>query len=106
MKYINTLKMIADIGTKLLERKQFVFLRDLMNGYALVAASGNHMDPLPVMCMKRKDLVGDVYLDESRTLESMMDDTERIWSEHAAYCDCDGDFDECVDNPDNNKSKI
>ena len=56
--------------------------------------------------MKRKDLLGDVYLAESRALESMMDDTERIWSEHAAYCDCDGDFDKCVDNPDNNKSKI
>ena len=31
--------MIADLGTKSLSTKQFVFLRDLMNGYALVRAS-------------------------------------------------------------------
>ena len=31
--------MIADLGTKSLSTKQFVFLRDVMNGYALVRAS-------------------------------------------------------------------
>ena len=31
--------MVADLGTKSLSTKQFVFLRDLMNGYALVRAS-------------------------------------------------------------------
>ena len=33
--YIETTKMIADIGTKALDEKQFVLLRDIMNGYAL-----------------------------------------------------------------------
>jgi hypothetical protein len=37
--YCNTLEMVADLGTKALDEKRFVFLRDLMNGYALVAAS-------------------------------------------------------------------
>ena len=34
-----TLSMVADLGTKSLSTKQFVFLRDVMNGYALVRAS-------------------------------------------------------------------
>ena len=38
--YTSTLKMVADLGTKALDEKQFVFLRDLVNGYALVRASG------------------------------------------------------------------
>ena len=33
--YIETTKMIADIGTKALDEKQFVLLRDIMNGHAL-----------------------------------------------------------------------
>jgi hypothetical protein len=33
--YIETTKMIADIGTKALHEKQFVLLRDIMNGCAL-----------------------------------------------------------------------
>jgi hypothetical protein len=32
-KYCNTLSMAADIGTKALGEKPFVFCRDLMNGY-------------------------------------------------------------------------
>ena len=36
--YCNTLSMAADIGTKALGERQFVFCRDLMNGYALVQA--------------------------------------------------------------------
>ena len=39
LQYCKTLSMIADLGTKSLSTKQFVFLRDLMNGYALVRAS-------------------------------------------------------------------
>lgn len=34
--YIDTTKMLADIGTKALDEKQFVQLRDDMNGYSLV----------------------------------------------------------------------
>ncbi len=35
-KYIRTEEMVADIGMKALGDKQFVYLRDQMNGYALV----------------------------------------------------------------------
>ena len=34
--YIQTSLMLADIGTKALPEKQFAYLRDQMNGYALV----------------------------------------------------------------------
>ncbi len=33
---MRTEEMVADIGTKALPDKQFVYLRDLLNGYALV----------------------------------------------------------------------
>ena len=46
--YVSTLRMLADLGTKALDEKQFVFLRDLSNGYALVRASGAEIE-LPVM---------------------------------------------------------
>jgi hypothetical protein len=36
--YCNTKNMIADIGTKALSEAQFVKLRDMMNGYAIVKA--------------------------------------------------------------------
>ena len=49
--------MIADIGTKLLPRQQFEFLRDMMNGYAIVAASKNHRKPLPAMAITHKQIV-------------------------------------------------
>ena len=48
MKYIETLKMVSDLGTKNLGVRQFEFLRDLMNGYALVRASARKKD-LPSM---------------------------------------------------------
>ena len=35
-KYMKTEDMVADIGTKALPDKQFIYLRDLLNGYALV----------------------------------------------------------------------
>ena len=34
--YVSTVEMVADIGTKALPDKQFAYLRDKMNGYALV----------------------------------------------------------------------
>ena len=47
-KYVSTLEMLADIGTKALGEKQFVYLRDLANGYALVRASNKCAD-LPAL---------------------------------------------------------
>lgn len=55
--YCNTLSMAADIGTKALGERQFVFCRDLMNGYALVqAGSGNKPTGLSAMCISWEDL--------------------------------------------------
>jgi hypothetical protein len=34
--YIHTSEMVADIGTKALSDRQFAYLRDLMNGYAMI----------------------------------------------------------------------
>ena len=53
--YVNTLKMWADIGTKALDEKQFVFLRDLANGYALVRARGGVVD-LPSLVISAMEL--------------------------------------------------
>jgi hypothetical protein len=53
----NTLSMAADIGTKALVERQFVFCRDLMNGYALVrAGSGNKPTGVSAMCISWEDL--------------------------------------------------
>ena len=38
LQYVSTCQMIADIGTKALGARQFTFLRDMMNGYAVVRA--------------------------------------------------------------------
>ena len=38
LEYVSTCEMIADLGTKALGARQFTYLRDLMNGYALVRA--------------------------------------------------------------------
>jgi hypothetical protein len=55
--YCNTLSMAADIGTKGLGERQFVFCRDLMNGYALVqAGSGNKPTGVSAMCISWEDL--------------------------------------------------
>jgi hypothetical protein len=53
--YINTLKMLADMGTKALDEKQFVFLRDLANGYALVRLSRENAQ-LPAMVISAQEL--------------------------------------------------
>jgi hypothetical protein len=52
-KYCVTARMLADIGTKALPDAQFAFLRDLINGYALVAR--NHPTyPLPAYVCRKK----------------------------------------------------
>jgi hypothetical protein len=53
--YTNTLKMLADMGTKALDEKQFVFLRDLANGYALVRLSRESV-VLPAMVISFREL--------------------------------------------------
>jgi hypothetical protein len=53
--YVKTLEMLADIGTKALDEKQFVFLRDLANGHALVRASGGVVD-LPSLVISAMEL--------------------------------------------------
>ena len=53
--YVSTLEMLADIGTKALDEKQFVFLRDLANGYALVQARGGAVD-LPGLVISAEEL--------------------------------------------------
>ena len=55
VKYISTLEMVADLGTKLFGVRRFKYLRDLVNGYALVRASGRKMD-LPVMVVTMREL--------------------------------------------------
>ena len=35
LKWMSTVDMISDIGTKVLPAKQFQFLRDVLNGYGL-----------------------------------------------------------------------
>ena len=56
-KYCNTLSMGADIGTKALGERQFVFCRDLMNGYALVQArGGNKPSEISAMCISWAEL--------------------------------------------------
>ena len=55
--YVRTLEMLADIGTKALDEKQFVFLRDLMNGYAVVRACNPEAD-LPSIIISAAELVG------------------------------------------------
>ena len=55
LKWCETTKMIADLGTKLLPEDQFVFLRDLMNGYALVKAAGHQDVPAGVFRVSKKN---------------------------------------------------
>ena len=52
-KYIRTEDMLADIGTKALPDKQFIYLRDQLNGYALVKKHHpSYPVPSYVMCEK------------------------------------------------------
>jgi hypothetical protein len=51
-KYCVTARMLADIGTKALPDAQFAFLRDLINGYALVARH-HPTYPIPAYVSKK-----------------------------------------------------
>ena len=44
LKWKSTVQLIADLGTKFHGKERFEFLRDLMNGYALVRASQQEYD--------------------------------------------------------------
>ena len=47
--------MAADLGTKLFSVRRFKYLRDLVNGYALVRASGRQVD-LPALVITLSEL--------------------------------------------------
>ena len=47
--------MLADMGTKALDEKQFVFLCDMENGYALVRVSRKGME-LPAMAISLDEI--------------------------------------------------
>ena len=51
LKWIDSLPMAADIGTKLFSIKRFKFLRDLVNGYALARAGGKTVLPSMVVTL-------------------------------------------------------
>ena len=51
--YVTTEEMIADIGTKALPDKQFAYLRDKMNGYALVKLNHPNYKLPPYVQMER-----------------------------------------------------
>ena len=53
--HVKTLEILADIGSKNFDEKQFVFLRDLANGHALVRASGGVVD-LPSLVISAMEL--------------------------------------------------
>ena len=55
--YLETWKMLADIGTKALDEKQFVFLRDLMTGYALAVAKGEGKDEVTALLVMLTSMV-------------------------------------------------
>ena len=55
LKYISTLSMAGDLGTKLFSVPRFKFLRDLVNGYALVRASGTRVK-LPALVLSLSEL--------------------------------------------------
>ena len=47
--------MLADLGTKLFSVRRFKYLRDLVNGYALVRASGRKVN-LPIAVVSMSEL--------------------------------------------------
>jgi hypothetical protein len=53
--FCGTVDMLADIGTKALGVKPFEYLRDLMNGYAIVRLRHAGVD-LPVLVVAKMDL--------------------------------------------------
>ena len=55
LKYISTVEMVADLGTKNLGPIRFKLLRDIMNGYALVRASGRKVS-LPAAAITLREM--------------------------------------------------
>ena len=54
LKYLSTVKMAADIGTKSLGKVKFQLFRDIITGYALVRASKrNHTIPIMVISLQK-----------------------------------------------------
>ena len=45
LKWIDSLSMLADLGTKILPTRTFKFLRDLVTGYAHARAAGKTVLP-------------------------------------------------------------
>jgi hypothetical protein len=54
-KYCMTARMLADLGTKALPDSQFAYLRDEINGYALVRQH-HPTYPLPAYVTRRKEI--------------------------------------------------
>ena len=54
LKWLDSLSMLADLGTKLFGVKRFKFLRDMITGYALARAGGKKN--LPSLCMSLEQL--------------------------------------------------
>ena len=55
LKYVSTVAMVADLGTKNLGPVRFKMLRDIMNGYALVRASGRKVQ-LPAAAITLREM--------------------------------------------------
>ena len=51
LKWIDSLSMLADLGTKILPTKTFKFLRDLVTGYAHARAAGKTVLPSMVITL-------------------------------------------------------
>jgi len=66
--FCGTVDMLADIGTKALDIQPFEYLRDLMNGYALVRLRYNDMD-LPILVICLSDIQAEVSMAISRHTE-------------------------------------
>ena len=54
----STLKMVADVGTKALDRRQFEFCRDVLNGYALAKSAGNTTATAAALVITLDELTG------------------------------------------------
>ena len=67
LKLISTVEMVADLGTKALDQKKFVFFRDVMNGYALARASTTTATrSLPAMVITKSELSKRRYANNHR----------------------------------------
>jgi hypothetical protein len=55
LKYLSTVEMAADIGTKALGKVKFQLFRDIITGYALVRASKRNYT-IPIMVISLQEL--------------------------------------------------